>query len=332
MIRILAFFLALGSAAAFGQVDRPTTSSQAVDRAAAFLGREVPRWSAENKCYSCHNNGDAARALYTAVRLGVHPYGEALADTTRWLSQPDRWQHNGGDDAFNDKKLATIQFSFALLCAMEADLVQEKTALLRAAEMVAALQEADGSWRIDAAGTVGSPVTYGNCLATAVSRQILNAADTERFRGQVDRAANWLCTHQPKTVLDAAGTLIGLRSVEEPAAVRQRQRCLELIEKAQHESGGWGPFVVSAAEAFDTAIVLLALSDLGPQVVPRKMIQQGRRYLIDQQLDDGSWLETTRPAGAESYAQRLSTAGWATLALLAATPAQTHDASGSPRE
>ena len=30
----------------------------------------------------------------------------------------------------------------------------------------------------------------------------------------------------------------------------------------------------------------------------------------------GRWTETTRPAGAESYAQRLSTAGWATLALL----------------
>ncbi len=30
-------------------------------RAVAFLAREVPRWSRENHCYSCHNNGDAAR-------------------------------------------------------------------------------------------------------------------------------------------------------------------------------------------------------------------------------------------------------------------------------
>jgi hypothetical protein len=29
-------------------------------RAVAFLTREVPRWSVENRCFSCHNNGDAS--------------------------------------------------------------------------------------------------------------------------------------------------------------------------------------------------------------------------------------------------------------------------------
>ena len=33
-------------------------------RAVAFLAAEVPRWFRENKCYSCHNNGDAARACW----------------------------------------------------------------------------------------------------------------------------------------------------------------------------------------------------------------------------------------------------------------------------
>jgi hypothetical protein len=47
------------------------------------------------------------------------------------------------------------------------------------------------------------------------------------------------------------------------------------------------------------------------------MIQRGRAYLLSSQQGDGSWPETTRPRGAESYAQRLSTTGWATLALLA---------------
>jgi hypothetical protein len=46
------------------------------------------------------------------------------------------------------------------------------------------------------------------------------------------------------------------------------------------------------------------------------MIGKGRAYLVATQQDDGSWTETTRPSGNESYAQRLSTTGWATLALL----------------
>ena len=57
-------------------------------RALAYLAREVPRWARENKCYSCHNNGDAARALYKAVRLGEPVPREALQDTSRWLRRP----------------------------------------------------------------------------------------------------------------------------------------------------------------------------------------------------------------------------------------------------
>ena len=47
------------------------------------------------------------------------------------------------------------------------------------------------------------------------------------------------------------------------------------------------------------------------------MIARGRKFLIAEQLDDGSWTETTRPPGNVSYAERISTTGWATMALLA---------------
>ena len=46
------------------------------------------------------------------------------------------------------------------------------------------------------------------------------------------------------------------------------------------------------------------------------MIARGRKFLICEQLDDGSWTETTRPAGNVSYAERISTTGWCTMALL----------------
>ena len=34
--------------------------------AIGFLAAEVPKWKRDNGCYSCHNNGDAARALCAA--------------------------------------------------------------------------------------------------------------------------------------------------------------------------------------------------------------------------------------------------------------------------
>jgi hypothetical protein len=71
---------------------------------------------------------------------------------------------------------------------------------------------------------------------------------------------------------------------------------------------------------FDTAVVLLALSRQTPTDETRAWLRRGRAYLIAAQRADGSWPETTRPSGADSYAQRLSTAGWATLALLDTAP------------
>jgi len=62
--------------------------------------------------------------------------------------------------------------------------------------------------------------------------------------------------------------------------------------------------------------VLLALNPAREHAAVAKLIKQGRAYLEATQNADGSWPETTRPARGESYAQRLSTAGWATLALL----------------
>jgi hypothetical protein len=42
--------------------------------------------------------------------------------------------------------------------------------------------------------------------------------------------------------------------------------------------------------------------------------------VIAAQQEDGGWPETTRPTGGTSHAQRISTTGWATLALLGTRP------------
>ncbi len=306
------------STRAAGQTQTPRDGAVAIERALTFLAREVPKWSAENKCYSCHNNGDAARALFAARRRGFHVEPNALADTSKWLNQPEEWKHNGGEGVYSDKKLAAIQFGSALVDALESGERKGKTPLLRAAQIVAGFQDDDGSWKIDAQGTIGSPVTYGNFLATTSALRVLSAADAKRFRNSIDRGERWLRCAEPKTVLDAAAAILSRGAKNDGATVVQQESLLRLIRDGQCKSGGWGPFVTSRPEAFDTALALLALSQLDDDDEElRDMIARGRDYLIEQQSSDGSWVETTRPAGAESYAQRLSTTGWATLALLA---------------
>jgi hypothetical protein len=286
-------------------------------RAITYLAREVPRWAAENKCYSCHNNGDAARALYAASRLGYKVPARALADTSRWLSQPERWDHNGGETGVSDKRLARIQFASALVEALEAGLVKDRNALQEAARKVAEDQATDGSWQVDAVGSVGSPATYGACLATYQARRILEKADASQFRTAIAKADEWLFKVEVKSVLDAAAVLLAMNRRTELQADARRKMCLALLRKGQSEKGGWGPYVKSAAETFDTALVMLALARHAGDKQVEGMLRRGRAYLLSTQAPNGSWQETTRPAGSESYAQRLSTSGWAVLALLA---------------
>ena len=289
-------------------------------RAIEYLSREVAVWKSENKCYSCHNNGDAARALYMARRLSYRLERNPLAETTGWLKQPENWRNNRGKGPYSDKKLADIQFAFALSEAVKSGDVKHKKPLRLAAQKVASYQEPDGSWKLDADQVVGSPATYGRTLGTVIARQILLRADGNRFQQQTQRAEQWLLKKKPKTVLDAAAVLLALASLNTQETAEQRSRCFEVIRKGENPDGGWGPYVNSVAEPFDTALVLLALSQHPKQKETNTLIERGRRYLVTSQYEDGSWQETTRPANAESYAQRISTSGWATMALLATRP------------
>ena len=77
---------------------------------------------------------------------------------------------------------------------------------------------------------------------------------------------------------------------------------------------------------FDTALVMLALHQLesDPRLARstyrveelRDALGKARAYLSAQQQPDGSWPETVRPGAKPNAALRLSTTGWALVALL----------------
>jgi len=330
MRRILALGLIAGSAftatlllrAAPRQAPAPATNEA---RATAYLVREVPAWRREHPCYSCHNNGDAARALVAA--LGRAPdIKPALDDTLAWLAAPARWDTNGGGEGgADDKRLARIQFAHATTAAFAAALVP-KTAVDSAAAIVAADQQPDGSWRLDSSDSIGSPATYGTSLATVFARRTLVASGLPSLAERVERAERWLARVKINNVPDAAAIVFAHAGASGAPAAGNWRQAIDLLQKGQGRSGGWGPYITSPAEPFDTALALLALHALArrpslaapvfTKATLAGAIAMGRAYLEREQLADGSWNETTRPAGQTSYAQRISTTGWALLALI----------------
>lgn len=305
-------------------------------RAVAYLAVEVPRWRREHPCYSCHNNGDGTRALIAASRRGLIE-ASSLGDAVDWLRAPERWALNAEDGGVKDLPLARIQFASALQLLADGS-PSDATALDRAAALLIADQRPDGSWPIGAAAAIGSPAGYGTPLATAAARRVLAAARGDEARQAVARADAWFRAANPESVLDASAVLLGLATASDTRAADTRQRALQILKRGQAPDGGWGPYITSPSEPFDTAVAMLALQPLQGQTgvrtgsdpsgtglaAPvfaaadvRTALMRARAYLLVQQSPDGSWPETTRPALQESYAQRISTTGWATLALLA---------------
>lgn len=318
--------------------DRSDSVAAAEARAVEFLQREVPAWSRDNGCFSCHNNGDAARALYASSRKGYRIPSGALADTTEWVAHPERWDHNKGDPGFSDKRLADVQFAASLGAAVESGAVKDRQAMQVAARKVAQAQAEDGSWPIDVANPAGSPATYGATLATYLAWDVLKRAPSPEVFVALQKAEARLRLIKPESVPNAAVFLLLLAKESEgragsplPAArpnafdgahgvarpTSPLTMSLDFLRRAQARDGGWGPYVDSPPEAFDTALALLALAEFRAEAGVPEMIQSDRQFLTTTQLPDGSWPATTRPPGGQSYAQQMSTTGWATLALLA---------------
>jgi squalene cyclase len=268
------------------------------DRALAYLAAEVRRWKVDNKCFSCHNNGDGARAIYIAGQLGRSVDRDAISETAGWLARPSAWKMTGANPGISDKVLAAIQFAAALKEARFPD----RTSLIEAADVLAGDQGTDGSWKVD---DTASPATYGTALATYMGRSVLEAADAKRYVARIAKTNAWFAALKPTGIPDTA------------AAVLAGSGSPGFLVGLQNGDGGWGPWKNSPSEAFDTAIAMIALRSVSaaPDAVAR-----GRAFLLRSQQAQGGWTETTRPAGGQSYAQHISTTAWATIALLRTAP------------
>ena len=233
-------------------------NSAAIARGVGYLVKEVPKWKAEHPCYSCHNNGDATRALLVASSKG-YDIGTSLDDTLAFLKQPAKWDQNKAPGGFDDKTLARIQFASALAAA-ERFGKAASTDLEAAAKLLVADQKADGSWQLDQSQSLGSPATYGEIIATWSARSTLIASGIQPDFFSIVQADRWIRGLAPENVLDAAATVLALDLSSDVMAENLRRNCLSILRQGQSaETGGWGPYVTAAPQVFDTAMAVLAL-------------------------------------------------------------------------
>jgi squalene cyclase len=284
-------------------------------KAVDYLLTEVPRWPMENRCYSCHNNGDGARALFLAYRLKQPVAPASLEGTGEWLQRLDDWGKTG-TTGFGDEKLARIQFAAALVDAVDIGLVQDRSLIGRAATLLLPHQEADGSWQLDAQAASPSAVTYGPVLATFMARRTLDRAGDPRFAEPIVRADQWLRSADIQTTVNAAAAVLAFESRKDTASQARAAQALTILLVAQNADGGWGAFPKTPSEPFETAMALLALNTARHRPEIEARIVKGRISLIGAQTEDGGWPGERQAATGGTYARHISTSAWSTIALL----------------
>jgi len=293
----------------------PPPLSPAITRGVTYLRAELSKW----------RNGDAVRALLEAGARG-YDIGSALDETLNFLKTPAAWDQHKAPGGIDDKRLARLQFAGALAVA-ERYGKAASTDLEAAAKLLVADQAADGSWTVDQPQGPGSPAAYGTILATWSARTSLIASGMQPDNFTIVQADRWLRGLTVDNVYDASALLLALDLSGDVMADGLRRTALGIVRTGQAANGGWGPDATAPPQVFDTALAVLALSALN--VEPRiarstyrseellDAIAKGKAFIESQQRPDGSWPETTRPPGPEGYPQRISTTGWALLALLA---------------
>jgi hypothetical protein len=186
-------------------------------------------------------------------------------------------------------------------------------------------QRSDGSWEI----FVGRPPHEASniqCTATALrALQVYGVkARNAEYREAVERAANWLAKTQPVDNEDRVFQILGL--VWSGKRDRVRQAASDLLRQ-QRPDHGWAQRTTLMSDAYATGQALVALRESGALKASDAAYKKGAQFLLDTQMEDGSWhvrsrsiavipyFESGFPHGHDQFISAAAT-NWASLALL----------------
>lgn len=322
---------------------RNNTIRAAVERSLPILQKADVNFMQKTGCISCHNDSFTALAVASARKNGFR-VDETLAgravDLNLTISNTLRERMLQGIAPGGPLPGPAIQGYVLMGLAAEQhkpDLVTDALA-----RFIYLRQSPDGHWPA-MTPTPRPPLTATAIVQTAVSARALQLYAPATARAEYDaairRAATWLAAAAPRNASERSYRLMGLAwTSRDKTAIRAATKD---VVAAQRPDGGWSDLASLPSGAFATAQALVALQEAGMPTTDR-VYQRGVRYLLDTQLEDGSWYVKSRSAPLQPYFdngfphktdQWISAAAtnWATMALAHAAPTATPRATVASR-
>jgi hypothetical protein len=187
-------------------------------------------------------------------------------------------------------------------------------------------QFADGRWITRAAR---APTDYSDVTSTALAIRALKlytpTTMATDFTRRIDLAASWLRRVRAESTEERVFQIMGLHWANSDPA--QIVALTEALRRQQRADGGWAQLQTLKSDAYATGLVLYALHQAGSVSATNAAYQKGIRFLLTEQLDDGSWFVETRASPVQVAVDNIFSHGndqwisssattWSTMALI----------------
>jgi hypothetical protein len=274
-------------------------------------------------CVSCHNNSLFQMTAAAARRAGFKVDEAAVREQmTRTRAYLESWRERELQDIAIPGRIDTTSY---ILAGLAAESYAPDPATDALARYVRRRQSADGSWHV---ASHRPPIESSDIAVTALSVRALEAYApvplTSEYRRAVQRGAAWLTRATAKSNEDYAYRVLGLRWAGASRAAISRAAAALIAQ--QRADGGWGQIATLPSDAYATGQALTALAETGVVPPSDPVYQRGVRFLLETQLEDGSWFVRSRavpvqpyfdsgfPHGTDQFISAAAT-NWATMAL-----------------
>ena len=299
------------------------TARAALDRSLPLLQRADVAFIEKAGCVSCHNNSLTAMTV-SAVRPKGVAVDERIARAQ--LQKIAAYLEENRERALENVGIpGGIDTVSYILLGLAAEKYPGDATTAAWARYVRNNQSPDGRWQCL---TLRPPLESSDFQVTAASIRSVRTYAPNSQRGEYDeavaRAVRWLEQATPASSEDHAFKIFGLIwGKGSQATIRATARDLLALQKAD---GGWGQVSSLASDAYATGQALVALREARALATGSEAYRRGIQFLLDSQLEDGSWYVPTRalpiqphfdsdfPHGVDQFISAAAT-NWAAMAL-----------------
>lgn len=300
----------------------------AVQRAIQLLQQGASVSAKERKCFTCHN-----QALPVFVMAEVATRGFEIDKDLLQRQLQHTWNHlNNGKTGYQAGKGQGGQVMTAgyAMWALEVGDWKADDVTTAVAHYLVQHQKEKNRW---VAGSKRLPSSGSGFTATYLALRALShfGSDDQQdgIQARREAAAKWVLETEPSDTEDRVFQLRSLPYIDADSATVQK--AVEALLAEQDAGGGWSQTDTMQPDAYATGTVLAALQEVGKLPSDHPAIVSGCRYLVEAQLEDGTWHVVTHAKPIQEYYESgfphdadqfisITATGWATLALARVFP------------